>query len=74
MMEDAFQLFTGNLALVGVGLTIVGLWFAWPRQMISVNQRVIPVSLAQFQTLIGVVIAFLGVVLLIIGLAAHPVY
>ncbi len=67
MIEDAFQLFTGELVYVGMALTIVGVWFAWPRELVSAGRRVTSYNSAQFGTVIGLVIALLGVVLVIVG-------
>jgi hypothetical protein len=73
-MEDAIQLLTGHMALAGLVLTLVGCGFGWPRRLRSQRAERSVFSFGQAQTLLGLVVAFVGLVLLVIGLATHPVY
>ena len=73
-MEDAIQVFTGHVALAGLALTVLGCWVGWPRQLHSQRAQSGAFSFGQAQTLLGLVVAFVGLVLLVIGLTAHPMY
>jgi hypothetical protein len=73
-VEDPIQLLSGNLALVGVVLFLLGCWLGWPRHVKARGAITGAFSIGRSQTLLGVVIAVLGLVLLTFGLVAHPVY
>jgi hypothetical protein len=73
-MEDAIQLFTGHLALVGLVVMLVGSWVAWPRPLVFGSRRLTLISLSNLQMFFGLVMALLGLILLVIGVVSHPVY
>jgi hypothetical protein len=73
-VEDALQLLTGHIALAGLALVVVGCWFGWPRPQRAQPGQGVVFTFAQAQTVFGLIIAFIGLVLMVIGLASHPLY
>ena len=64
----------GHLTLAGVALMVLGCWFGWPRPQHAQRGRDVGFSFVQAQTVFGLVVAFVGLVIWVIGVASHPVY
>jgi hypothetical protein len=74
-VEDAVQLLTGHIVLVGLALLLVGFWIAWPRVGggSSLGTRS-PLTFAQTQRAVGLILAVIGLILVVIGMVSHPLY
>ena len=72
MTADALQLITGHITLAGAALIVLGCWFGWSRP--PNGARASQISFGQLQPILGIVVAFVGLVLLVFGVVSHPLY